>query len=167
MPSIAIYLPADLKARMDNYDDTINWSRLAQRSFEQAITEHQGKATAMTSIKERLRASKAASEARERERGRRDGLHFAQAAADYDDLQALNAFSTDLSAPEDRLWDILVRWFDTLTQRSPRDLIEDLTREKQPVPSDPYVQAFVTAALEVLDAAENEPDPVAKIETRA
>src|SRR5271166_4530430 len=89
MPRITLYVPNDLKAGMDEAGEALNWSALAQRAFREAILNRSVRRSPkdMTSVVERLRASKERIEARDHEAGQAQGREWAETAAEYDELK--------------------------------------------------------------------------------
>jgi hypothetical protein len=89
MPRITVYVPDDLKARMDDASDNLNWSAVAQRAFGEAIATHELKKDSadMTAVTERLRASKERAEEANFDRGKEHGATWARTEAEYEELQ--------------------------------------------------------------------------------
>src|SRR5271155_4584492 len=80
MPKVNLYVPEDLKARMDDTGEAVNWSAVAQRAFREAISTHQiqqGRSD-MEHVIERLRASKERYEDRQLAAGKEAGSKWAK-----------------------------------------------------------------------------------------
>jgi hypothetical protein len=94
MPRVTLYVPDDLKTRMDDAGEAINWSAVAQRAFREAVlTQAMRKEPHdMTNVVERLRASKAKVEARDLEYGKDEGATWAREGAEYDELERIAKF---------------------------------------------------------------------------
>lgn len=92
MAKINLYIPDDLKARMDAAADAINWSEVARPAFTAALAayEHRKERNMDTAI-ERLRASKHEAEQADKTDGRSDGRDWAQDFAEYPVLKRLYA----------------------------------------------------------------------------
>ena len=91
MPRISIYVPDELKARMDKAGDRANWSGIAQRAFETEIhhLEAVKEIKSMSDVIERLRASKEKSSASHESDGRAYGQKWAKHFAEYDQLRSV------------------------------------------------------------------------------
>jgi hypothetical protein len=91
MPRVTLYVPEDLKARMDEIDQSVNWSAVAQSAFREAVTVDAIKRnpTDMEPVIERLRASKARVDRESLEAGRICGRTWAATTAEYDELRRL------------------------------------------------------------------------------
>jgi hypothetical protein len=62
MAKLNLYVPDDLKARMDAVSDNVNWSEVARPAFQAAVANYEHrKGRNMTTAIERLRASKSPS----------------------------------------------------------------------------------------------------------
>jgi hypothetical protein len=90
MARINIYVPDELKARMDSAGDTVNWSEVARPAIQAAVAnfEHR-KGQTMTTAIERLRASKAESAQASLSDGRAGGRQWAENHASYKELRRL------------------------------------------------------------------------------
>ena len=92
MPRVTIYVPDELKARMDRLEDRVNWSAAAQRAFEQALeaerwrnmTDELDRAVA------RLKQSKQDFDDKEKTRGAKMGREWALNRASYEELERLD-----------------------------------------------------------------------------
>ena len=87
MPRVTLYLPGDLKARMDEVE-TVNWSAIAQQAFKEVVINLAArKETAtMDDVVERLRASKESYVETEHKAGLALGEEWAKEAAKYGEL---------------------------------------------------------------------------------
>jgi hypothetical protein len=86
-----ISVPPDLKERMDSVQESVNWSALACRAFEDKLAEiavHKEKKD-MSDIVTRLRASKRQAEDTQYKAGAEAGREWAGDTAEADDLQRL------------------------------------------------------------------------------
>ncbi len=98
MPKISIYVPDEMKVRMDAAESRANWSAHAQRAFSieldhlEAITEIKS----MTDVIERLRASKQKLAQASIADGRIAGREWAMQSAEYDELKRVAALNADL-----------------------------------------------------------------------
>src|SRR5258708_2891923 len=94
MPKVTLYIPDDLKARMDGAGEAVNWSGVAQRAFREAISTHSISKdhSDMENVIERLRASKERFEDRQLEGGKAVGSRWAKTKAEYFELAAVAAW---------------------------------------------------------------------------
>ena len=98
MPKMNIYVPDEMKARMDAAEKRANWSAIAQRAFDlelnhlEAITEIKS----MTDVIARLRASKQKSAHASIADGRTAGRQWAMQRAEYSELKRVAALNADL-----------------------------------------------------------------------
>ena len=87
MPKVNLYVPDDLKARMDDTGEAVNWSAVAQRAFREAISTHQVRKDRSDTehVVERLRASKERYEERQFAVGKEGGTQWAKTQAEFFD----------------------------------------------------------------------------------
>ena len=102
MPKVNLYVPDDLKARMDDTREAVNWSAVAQRAFREAISTHQIRKDRfdMEHVVERLRASKERFEERQLAAGKDVGTKWAKTQAEFFELVAVASFDPDAHAGE-------------------------------------------------------------------
>ena len=95
MAKMTIYVPDDLKRRMDEVEG-VNWSPLACRAFESKLAEiiSQRGAKNMSDVVSRLKASKAKTIDEATLRGQQAGKTWASDRAEFEDLQRLEDWST-------------------------------------------------------------------------
>lgn len=141
MARMTIYVPDELKERMDRLGDKANWSAAAQRAFEQTLKAERWRD--MTDELERavarLSEGKRAFEESEKAEGEKDGRKWAVDSADYEELLRLSKI-----AYED--WDNAAEFSDLVTDQN-----YDLWDRYDKAPSAPYIEGFAHGALEVLD----------------
>jgi hypothetical protein len=91
MAKLNLYVPDDLKARMDEVGDRVNWSEVARPALQSALAaeEHRRNANMTTAI-ERLRASKQETLQNEQANGKQAGREWAEKYASYDDLRRIS-----------------------------------------------------------------------------
>jgi hypothetical protein len=88
MAKLNLYVPDDLKARMDAVSDNVNWSEVARPAFQAAVANYEHrKGRNMTTAIERLRASKQETVVSEEASGKAEGRRWAENYASYDDLR--------------------------------------------------------------------------------
>ena len=94
MPNINIYVPEEMKVRMDAVEDRANWSAIAQRAFgfELARLEAVKEIKTMYDVIDRLRASKASLAEDQLRDGRAAGANWAKNEAEYNELRNIANF---------------------------------------------------------------------------
>ena len=92
MPKVTIYVGKQLKDDMDRMGDAVNWSNVAQTAFSTEIRRKAWKMMddKMQAAMERLKSSKADTEANEELVGKERGRHWAMNIASYEDLRAIS-----------------------------------------------------------------------------
>jgi hypothetical protein len=161
MPNMNIYIPDDLKARMDERaggDGGSNpkWSRIAQQAFERELAATQ-KGDSMEAVVERLRASKAKIEEVEKPEWIGFGRDWASNEAEYEELERVGALDFDSYDDENdrrgvhRLHDLAVAMLDNPNpdRGELEDLIEKLTGDEKKHPSGRQIGWFVEGAQAV------------------
>jgi hypothetical protein len=164
MPKVTIYVPDELKARMDRAGEHVNWSAAAQRVFELELKSTEWKMAENPSEQTvaRLRASKEAYEDRISADGRAFGVLWARKGAGFDQLKrvAETDWSLSYSDPLPVVLESVI--FDEEEDRNHRwelwkELVETWStdgREHHPEreePSDIWVHGFVEGAGEIWD----------------
>jgi hypothetical protein len=148
MARITLYVPDDLKARMDAAGDRINWSEVARPALLGALTTHEHRQeNTMTSAIERLRASKQEADTEDQTEGFEHGRSWASDEASYRDLQRLardwdEAFHNDLDP-----LDTLTRAVDPNSELTRFDLLNHLFGDGTFEASDEYYWAFIKGAV--------------------
>lgn len=149
MPRVSIYISEDLKARMDEVEDAINWSEVARPAFQSAIANFQHRRTRnMDTAIERLRASKQDATKNDIEAGREAGRDWAGDFAEYAELARLS--KTDLDGNYAGAWDVLKHAISPDDGMSHEEILEYCFGEEEP-DSDEYVGGFVEGAQELFD----------------
>jgi hypothetical protein len=153
VPKVNLYISDDLKARMDDTGEAVNWSGVAQRAFREAISTHQIRKDRadMEPVIERLRASKERYEERQLAAGKEVGTRWAKTDAEYYALVAVASFDPDTRDGElDR--DILQWLIGPDGETDPRDWAEFWeTHYGRGKPSDAFIRGFIEGATEVYD----------------
>jgi hypothetical protein len=154
MPKVNLYVSDDLKARMDDTGEAVNWSAVAQRAFREAISTHQIRKdrSDMEHVVERLRASKERYEERQLAAGNEVGTKWAKTQAEFFELVAVANFDPDAHDGElDR--DTLQWVIDPDGETGPREWAEFWeTHYGRGKPSDAFIRGFIEGATEVYDA---------------
>lgn len=93
MARVSVYVPDDMKARMDKAGEAANWSALAQRTFELELNylETLKEISSMNGVIERLRASKAKFVESMSSEGRVCGAEWAKNEAEFDELRSISS----------------------------------------------------------------------------
>jgi hypothetical protein len=99
MARVSIYVPVDLKARMDRVRDTTNWSEVVRPAILSAVTSHEPrKGATMNAVVERLKASKEKHLLETANYGRERGRLWASEKAEYVELRSV----VDLAGVNDK-----------------------------------------------------------------
>ena len=156
MPRRNVYVSEDLQARMDDAGGPVNWSGVAAAAFEAKLAELEvGKeVSTMTQVIERLKASKADCENKERQHGHAAGKRWAKTRASWRELRDLVTKTDDdfwaLYADRDFAWEIAT-FIDQGTSPSNRaDFWEAWSGDKQP--SQDWLVGFCEGAQEIYNA---------------
>jgi hypothetical protein len=153
MPRVTLYVPDDLKTRMDSVGEAINWSAVAQGAFREAVAIHSVKRnpTDMKEVVERLRASKARVDERSREAGKSCGARWAKQAAEYDQLQSINVWTKINVGPVPLNLGALQNLIDP-KQGMDRYAWHDFWEKwGEGTPNDAFAEGFIEGAAEVYD----------------
>jgi hypothetical protein len=148
MARVSIYVPADLKARMDRVRDSANWSEVARPAILSAIASYeQRKGADMNAVVERLRASKEKHLLEIANSGRERGRLWAREKAEFVELRRV----VDLAGGDDH--DALDGLKSAINPRHTLDRIEfaDLIGVEERDMSNEYAAAFAEGAAEVYD----------------
>jgi hypothetical protein len=149
MARVSIYVPDDLKARMDGIGQAANWSEVVRPAILSEVANHEHRKGAnMTTVVERLRASKEKYLKEAEKYGLEAGRRWASDTAEYNELvQVANYW-------ESSRWDV-----DLGGLRQLIDPNEDLTTEefydlvgcKGFEESDEFAEGFAHGAQEVFE----------------
>jgi predicted hydrocarbon binding protein len=152
MPRVTLYVPDDLKTRMDEAGEAINWSAVAQRAFMEAVLTRAVRkdASDMTSVVERLRASKERVEAAQQESGQDCGKTWAKETAEYDELERIARFHESGHDPSD-LVAALRHLIDPEDEMSPHEWHSFWEQHGCGEPTHAFAEGFIKGAVEVYD----------------
>jgi hypothetical protein len=151
---MSIYVPDDMKERMDDVGD-LNWSSIARSAFSTAMIRNNfQKEPIMEDVIERLRASKFEHEQRETIEGKKDGRAWAMKTASFAELRAIATLDLDPYEGVQPPYDIVDQRLDHNNASAEESLFYDHTERK--MASDEYVRAFVEAAGEVWEEVEDQ-----------
>jgi hypothetical protein len=155
MARVSIYVPDELKARMDRAGE-LNWSAAAQRAFEIELNQARWKMIENEEdrVIERLRASKAQEDQADRNAGHMFGEKWARSLAAYGELKRVATYEHwDETSEEDYPVQLACLIFDV---PGPRDLdaadVRDLWERVWDRASEPpgaWIDGFITGATEV------------------
>jgi hypothetical protein len=149
MPSINLYVPDDLKARMDRAGDGVNWSSVAQAAFARELASHRTlEEPKMTAVLERLKASKAELVDSVAAAGFVAGKAWAETAADYLTLKRIgeydwSGFDEDVAIEFERIARVDPETFwanhpkEARPERNSEDFIDARIPPVPPVPPHP------------------------------
>lgn len=97
MARVSIYVSDELKARMTEAGDALNWSDIARPAFETALaTYNHRKGQNMQTAIERLRASKARHEQEQESDAKQCGRDWASNRAEFAELERMDAIDLSL-----------------------------------------------------------------------
>jgi len=103
MGRINLYVADALEERMAGYRDRLNWSRIAQEAFEQAIKIEEMKEGKMQEAQlERLRASRKANAETNHALGFAKGKEWALNLAEFDELERVVSIDQDWAGDDPR-----------------------------------------------------------------
>jgi hypothetical protein len=155
MARVSIYVPDELKARMDEAGEAINWSEVARPAFQNALANYRHrKEINMTTAIERLRASKAKVLADQSEEGKAEGSKWARDAAEFDELQRVAEIDTD-GFTED--WcSVLLDTIDPRGEQDRYELLDGIFLEGRRGISDERARGFIEGAQEVWEEVKDE-----------
>lgn len=103
MGRINLYIADALEERMAGYRDRLNWSRIAQEAFEQAIKIEEMKGENMQEAQlERLRVSRKANAETNHARGFARGKEWALDRAEFDELERVVSIDQDWPGDDPR-----------------------------------------------------------------
>jgi hypothetical protein len=153
MARVNIYVPADLKARMDAVRRSRNWSEVVRPAILSAVaSDEQCKGAEMktldlNAVAERLKASKERHLLEKAKIGRERGRSWASEKAEYDELRRV----VDVAGGSDRdALAGLVAAIDPQGQLNNMDLAAVIGVEERDM-SKEYATAFVVGAAEIFD----------------
>jgi hypothetical protein len=145
-------VPDDLKARMDEAGQAVNWSVIAQQAFREVILMAVRRETAtMDDAVERLRASKQSSVETERESGLEVGEEWATEDATYSELLRIAKAVEEARREID--WQTLQDLIDPEHKMDVGDWVrfwEDRGFSGDSEPSDVWVRAFADRAATLI-----------------
>jgi muconolactone delta-isomerase len=159
MAHINIYIPDELKARMDKAGNR-GWSAIAQRAFEDACNLVEVLMDTEDSVVARLRASKAEEDEELKAEGREAGRTWAREEADFRALKRVAIYEVWDTVQEEDLPDMLaalilkVKDLRDLDRHDARDLWEGLLGTGQ-TPDPAWIDGFVEGATEIWDKVAN------------
>lgn len=155
MPRVTLYVPDDLKTRMDDAGEAVNWSAVAQRAFREAVATHFIKkdASNMTDVVDRLRASKQRIEAAAYASGQDCGRTWAKESAEYDELHRVADFDQALDLGLDDLdeadLDTLKGLIDPESNMDRHDWESFFEQHGDGKPSDAFARGFISGAGDI------------------
>ena len=161
MPRIQLYIPDDLKARMDAVSDQVNWSPIARKAFEDElarIARRQEMSADLAGVVERLRTSKLGAAKDATEEGFVAGRAWAKGVAQYAELERLVNFDFSAGTPHAHAWQLVMHVLDldeTFTDLSARQEAYDTFWEgdvgvpTSDVANDQFLDAFLEVARDI------------------
>jgi hypothetical protein len=165
MARVSIYVPDDLKARMDGIGEAANWSEVVRPAILSEVANHEHrKGASMTTVVERLRASKGKYLQEAENYGLEAGRLWASDSAEYAELLRVANYYERSNTER---WDI-----ESSALRQLIDPDEDLSTEdfcdlvgcKGFEESDEFAEGFARGAAELLNEVDAELAKPAKAE---
>lgn len=152
MPRVTVYVSDDLKVRMDEAEETINWSTAAQAAFREAIAIHRLKKdnTDMDSVIERLRASKRRTDESSATAGRGCGAKWAKETAEYDELRRVTSHLEESGADWDYSISDMRRLIDPSDWLTDQEWKNYWSTHGRDATDSNFIRGFVEGAAEVL-----------------
>lgn len=160
MARMTIYVADELKARIDDQKENVNWSEVACRAFEIRLGELAAakQEKTMSEVIERLRASKLKSEDKMTAAGRESGRWWATHRAEYDALKRIaeidsRDFCSDTPWNNAKNLAAAILYADENRDDYDRDEVEQVIRDvfDEVSESDEYLVGFIEGATEVFD----------------
>lgn len=153
MPTINVYVSAELKAQMDAVGEGANWSAAAQEAFKRTIHEQEWKMQTdrIEKAAARLRASKQNSQEAEGAYGVDAGRNWVLDDAEYEELQKLTTFYDKDHLRHYELDDEGCSLADDIAEAieiDADDLWERVTGEEGKWPTAHYAAGFVKGAVD-------------------
>jgi hypothetical protein len=159
MARISLYVPDDLKKRMDVARDAINWSEVVRPALHVALAnfEHR-KGQTMETVIERLRASREESRQRNELSGIEAGREWARHHATFDELERLAAAWKQMppGSSDQEYAGVFCRAIDPEREMSASKLREHCFGEERANVSDAYVAGFFEGAVDVFEDVKDE-----------
>jgi hypothetical protein len=91
MAKLNVYVPDDLKARMDGVSGDVNWSEVVRPALQAAVADEEHRRNrSMDTVIERLRASKQEALRDQETKGKKEGRRWAEDHASYDELRLIS-----------------------------------------------------------------------------
>jgi hypothetical protein len=157
MARVSIYVSDELKARMAETGDALNWSDIARPAFETAIAafNHRKGQNMQTAI-ERLRASKQSEAQQQVSDGHREGRDWASNFASHSALKRLATIDTGLydHAPGD-IFGAIKQAVDPNGEHDDHDTVDSLFGDKAVIPNE-WLVAWVEGVQEFFAEVEDE-----------
>ena len=103
-----ISLSEDLKARMDDVEQPVNWSKVAQRAFEAELVRIQSiqEASTIDATVERLRASRLVTKEDQQMMGQKEGRMWAMQRAKYEELKRIAEYQPQREDDDGRWFEV-------------------------------------------------------------
>jgi hypothetical protein len=159
MARITLYVPDDLKERMNQAGDSINWSEVVRPAINVALaTFKHRKEQTMETVIERLRASREESRERDQIGGTEAGRQWARDHATFDELKRLAAAWKQIPAGlgDQQYAEVFFRAVDPEREMTTEELREYCFGDEQVNVSDPYVSGFFEGAVDVFEDVKDE-----------
>jgi hypothetical protein len=151
MARVSIYVPDDLKTRMDEVGDAVNWSEIARPAFQAVVANHEHrKGQNMITAIERLRASKQETVQSDRLAGHQDGRAWAEGTATYGDLRRLSRIEFPHD-DYDGAYNALSNALDEKRELNRAELLGYCFGDEAAEVTEEYIGAFIEGAKEFFE----------------
>ena len=157
MARVSIYVSDELKARMSEAGDALNWSDIARPAFETALAafNHRKGQNMQTAI-QRLRASKESEQQQQTSNGHREGRDWAANYGSFGALKRLAAIDTSLYSHEpSNIWGAIRAAVDPRGEHDDHDTVEALFGDDAVIP-DGWLVAWVEGVQEFFAEVEDQ-----------
>ena len=156
MARMSIYVPDSLKRRMDPLSDRVNWSGIAQAAFETELRLYpEWKEDQMTTVIERLRASKQKLSKNDLQWGIGAGQSWAENKAEYIELKRVAGLN-DPDDDDEFEFDDLPRLLDPEGEMSYHDFWESILGHDARDWSSAFQVGFIRGAKSVWSKIEDQ-----------
>jgi hypothetical protein len=144
MARLSIYVTDELKARMDQVGDRVNWSEVVRPAIQAAVATYEyRRSPSMPTVIERLKASKQKAEQQDMTEGKRAGRTWAEQEASYPELRRVAKISDEAFG-----FETLKKAVDPDNNLSDQEVWEEMFGKDSDL-SEEYIEAFIDGAQEL------------------
>jgi hypothetical protein len=157
MARVSIYVQDELKSRMDRIGESVNWSEVVRPAILSEIASHEHRKGAnMTTVIDRLRASKEKYVQEVAGAGKGAGRAWAADKADYRDLKRIAAIEEPQYDSDD--WALTALWhaLDPEHQLDGEEMANHLRVENEDDLTEEFARGFIEGAREIFEEVEDQ-----------